>query len=71
MFLLSLGFSATLLAGYFTSCRTFNHFVTQSLDEKLNQDPRVVRGETIQERFVDDVGFWRYTRKVRSGLELQ
>ena len=68
MFLLSLGFSAALLAGYFTSCRTFHDFVTKILDEKLNKDPRLVRGETIQERFVDDVRFWRYTRQVRTGL---
>ena len=68
MFLLTLTFSAVSLAGYFTSCRTFNQHVTKILQEKLNQDPRLLRGENIQERFVDDVGFWRYTRQVRSSL---
>ena len=71
MFLLSLSFSASLLAGYFTSCRTFHHLVSQILQEKLNQDPSLLRGENIQERFVDDVGFWRYTRQVRTGAPVK
>ena len=37
IFLLSLTCSAALLAGYFTSCSSFNHFVRQNLQEKLNQ----------------------------------
>ena len=64
MFLLTLTFSVLSLAGYFTSCSTFRQYVTKILQDKLNQDPRLLRGETIQERFVDDVGFWRYTRQV-------
>ena len=68
VFLVTLSFSALLLAGYFSSCRTFHHHVNIILQEKLNQDPRLLRGENIQERFVDDVGFWRYTRQVRSTL---
>ena len=71
MFLLTLAFSAVSLAGYFASCSTFHRHVSQILEEKLNQDPRVVRGENIQERFVDDVGFWRYTRQVRPGTEME
>ena len=68
VFLVTLSFSALLLAGYFSSCSTFHHHVNIILQEKLNQDPRLLRGENIQERFVDDVGFWRYTRQVRSSL---
>ena len=67
MFLLTLAFSAVMLAGHFASCTTFHQHVNRILQEKLNQDPRLLRGETIQERFVDDVGFWRYTRQVRPG----
>ena len=37
MFLLTLSFSAVSLAGYFTSCSTFHHHVTQILQQKLNQ----------------------------------
>ena len=35
--LLTLTFSAVSLAGYFTSCSTFHHHVTQILQQKLNQ----------------------------------
>ena len=69
VFLLTLTFSAVLLAGYFSSCTTFHHHVNLILQEKLNQDPRLLRGEKIQERFVDDVGFWRYTRQVGPGSQ--
>ena len=53
-------------AGYFSSCGTFQQYVTKILLQKQNLDPREVRGESLEERFVDDVVFWRYARQVLS-----
>jgi len=61
-------FSAATLAGYFSSCGTFHQYVTNILHQKQSLDPREVRGESVEERFVDDVVFWRYARQVTNSF---
>merc|ERR1711892_381009 len=53
-----------LTIGYKSSCDQFENHVTKLLDKKLNQDPNLLRGETIEERFVEDPMFWRYAQQV-------
>jgi len=66
--LVVLVFSSATLAGYFSSCGTFHQYVTKILHQKQNLDPREVRGESLEERFVDDVVFWRYARQVTNSF---
>jgi len=53
-----------LTAGYQETCSNLGEKVNQRLRDKINQDPTQTRGEKIDERFVDDNQFWRYTGKI-------
>jgi hypothetical protein len=53
-----------LTVGYKSSCDQFEDHVRSLLDRKLNEDPNLLRGETIEERFVEDPMFWRYAQQV-------
>jgi len=54
----------SLTVGYKYSCINFESHVDKLLSIKLNQDPNLLRGETIEERFVEDPTFWRYAQQV-------
>jgi len=53
-----------LTTGYKYACNSFENHVSNLLEKKLNQDPNLLRGETIEERFVEDPMFWRYAQQV-------
>ena len=47
------------------TCTDYNfdlpkEYIESILKVKLNQDPDVLRGERIEDRFKDDVSFWRF-----------
>ena len=60
--------SVILTASFRASCDAFRVFVEEKIDKKLNVDLTRLRGETIDERFVDDPFFWRYTRRVTNSF---
>eukprot|EP00092_Neocalanus_flemingeri_P025572 GFUD01027724.1.p1 GENE.GFUD01027724.1~~GFUD01027724.1.p1 ORF type:complete len:402 (+),score=56.53 GFUD01027724.1:362-1567(+) len=64
IFFIVLMLTVFLTVGYKSSCDNFENHVTKLLDIKLNQDPNLLRGETIEERFVEDPMFWRYAQQV-------
>jgi len=53
-----------LTVGYKESCEVFNDHVTKLLTKKINTDPQLLAGETLEDRFVDDPMFWRYVQRV-------
>ena len=67
-FLVILILSVILTVGFRASCDAFRVFVEEKIDKKLNVDLTRLRGETIDERFVDDPFFWRYTRRVTNSF---
>ena len=67
-FLVILILSVILTVGFRASCDAFRVFVEEKIDKKLNVDLTRLRGETIDERFVDDHFFWRYTRRVTNSF---
>ena len=60
--------SVILTTSFKASCDAFRVFVEEKIDKKLNVDLTRLRGETIDERFVDDPFFWRYTRRVTNSF---
>jgi len=60
--------SVILTVGFRASCDIFRIFVEDKIDKKLNIDLTKLRGETVDERFVDDPFFWRYTKKVTNSF---
>ena len=57
-----------LTVGYKSSCDQLEDHITKLLNVKLNQDPNLLRGETIEERFVEDPMFWRYAQQVTNAF---
>jgi len=53
-----------LTAGYKSSCDQFEDHVKKILRAKVNEDPHLLAGETLEERFVEDPMFWRYAQQV-------
>jgi len=51
-------------AGYGIACTNVSDKLAGNLRNKLNKDPNILRGEKIDERFVDDNQFWRYTGEI-------
>jgi len=68
IFVILLILTITLTAGYNSTCRVFEKYVWEVLEDKLNVDLTHVRGETVMERFVDDPFFWRYAKKVTNSF---
>ena len=60
--------SVILTVGFRASCDIFRIFVEDKIDKKLNIDLTKLRGETVDERFLDDPFFWRYTKKVTNSF---
>ena len=58
--------SVILTLGFHVSCEALRVFVEDKINARLNIDLKKLRGETIDERFVDDPFFWRYTRRVNN-----
>lgn len=58
--------TVSVTAGYGVACSNISDKLTGQLRTKLNQDPNILRGERIDERFHDDNQFWRYTGEVRN-----
>ena len=50
-----------LTTGYLVACDNISAVIKDKMKKKLNKDPNVLRGEKIDERFIDDNQFWRYT----------
>jgi len=64
VFLVVFLLTVVLTVGYTSSCHQFEDYITKILYEKVNKDPNLLRGETIEERFVEDPMYWRYAQKV-------
>jgi len=55
-------------AGYGVACNNVSDKLAGGLRNKLNKDPNILRGEKIDERFVDDNQFWRYTGEISNSF---
>ena len=54
--------------GYGVACNNVSDKLAGGLRNKLNKDPNILRGEKIDERFVDDNQFWRYTGEISNSF---
>merc|ERR1712080_212093 len=61
-----LALAVLLTLGYRVSCSSYEDHVRKILHSKLSKDPLELRGETVDERFTEDVMFWRYVQVIGS-----
>lgn len=60
--------TSALTAGYAEACDNLNSVVSSTLLSKLNKDDDLQRGERLDERFVHDNQFWRYTGQINNAF---